>query len=291
MPIFAGTNNLIVPGLIWNEWWIPTGQCIKFFLILPHLVSHHQYLAHRLKQIVLKVALPSHFIQDQIHLLHHLLEHIFMTFDVHLQNAVVYLGTPIGNPNYIETALSNAAKQFDIWWKAIQNQLEDLQTKMTLFSKCLLLLITHLLATDVLLHFPFLCDDFDPYHWTSPFLDMLQSSTAAFLAHISGHESNDVSFGTHPWQIVHFSISFGSLGFQDFSVWAVASFVIPFAGAKCHSLEGFSLWNTESLIHPPPALASILSTFQLPQTHKLLPSIPLLLDYYLLTKSKGFWTQ
>jgi hypothetical protein len=77
-------------------------------------VSHHQYLAHRLKQIVLKVALPSHFIQDQIHLLHHLLEHIFMTFDVHLQNAVVYLGTPIGNPNYIETALSNAAKQFDI---------------------------------------------------------------------------------------------------------------------------------------------------------------------------------
>jgi hypothetical protein len=34
-----------------------------------------------------------------------------------------------------------------------------------------------------------------------------------------------------------------------------------------------------------------LSTFQLQQTHKLLPSIPLLLDYYLLTKSKGFWTQ
>ena len=32
----------------------------------------------------------------------------------HLQNGVVYLGTPIGNPNYIETALSNAAKQFDI---------------------------------------------------------------------------------------------------------------------------------------------------------------------------------
>ncbi len=34
----------------------------------------------------------------------------------HLQNGVVYLGTPIGNPNYIETALSNAAKQFDIQW-------------------------------------------------------------------------------------------------------------------------------------------------------------------------------
>jgi hypothetical protein len=32
----------------------------------------------------------------------------------HLQNGVVYLSTPIGNSNYIETALSNAAKQFDI---------------------------------------------------------------------------------------------------------------------------------------------------------------------------------
>jgi hypothetical protein len=32
----------------------------------------------------------------------------------HLQNGVVYLGTPIGNINYNETALSNAAKQFDI---------------------------------------------------------------------------------------------------------------------------------------------------------------------------------
>jgi hypothetical protein len=111
-----------------------------------------------------------------------------------------------------------------------------------------------------LLHFPSLHDDFDPHHWTSPFLDLLQSSTAAFLAYVSGHEINDASSGTHPWQIAHFPISFGGLGFQDFSVWAVTSFVIPFAGAICHSLEGFSLQNTESLISPPPALASSLST-------------------------------
>ncbi len=138
----------------------------------------------------------------------------------------------------------------------------------------------------------------------TPFLDKLQSSAAAFLACISEHEINDVSFGTHPWQIAHFPISFSGLGFQDFSVWAVTSFVIPFVGAIHHSLDGFSHGNTESLIHPPPALASGLSTWnllsihllplhlvcppgQLQQTHELLLSIPLLLDYYLLTKSKG----
>jgi hypothetical protein len=33
-----------------------------------------------------------------------------------LQNGVVYRGTHIGNLNYIETALTNAAKWFDIQW-------------------------------------------------------------------------------------------------------------------------------------------------------------------------------
>jgi hypothetical protein len=89
-------------------------------------------------------------------------------------------------------------------------------------------------------HFPSLHDDFDPYHWTSPFLDLLQSSTAVLLAHVSGHEINDISSGMHPWQIAHFPISFGGLGFQDFSVWDVTS-CHTFAGAICHSLEGFSL--------------------------------------------------
>jgi hypothetical protein len=118
--------------------------------------------------------------------------------------------------------------------KGNSKQTEGFADKDDFFSKCLLPSIPHLLVTDVLLHFPSLHDDFDPYHWTSPFLDMLQSSTAAFLAHISGHEINDISFGTHPWQIVNFPISFGGLGFQDFSVQAVASFVIPFAGDIHH---------------------------------------------------------
>jgi hypothetical protein len=41
----------------------------------------------------------------------------------HLQNGVVYFGTHPDNLNYIETALSNVAKQFDIQGKAIQGKL------------------------------------------------------------------------------------------------------------------------------------------------------------------------
>jgi hypothetical protein len=105
----------------------------------------------------------------------------------------------------------------------------------------------------------------------TPFLDMLQSSTAAFLAHISEHEINDVSFGTHPWQIAHFPISFGGLGFQDFLVWAVMSFVIPFVGAIHHSLEGFSIGNTESLIIHLLPLHLVCPPGQLQQTHATNP--------------------
>jgi hypothetical protein len=174
----------------------------------------------------------------------------------HLQNGVVYLGSPIGNSDYVANARTEAAKCFDIRRKAIQNQLEDLQTQMVLFSKCLLPSIPHLLATDVLLHFPSFRDDFDPYSWTSPFIKLLQSLTAAFLAHVTGRNITEVLPNMHPWHIAHFLISSGSLEFHDFSARAIASFVVPFAGTIHHSLEGFSLQNSESLLCPPPALAT-----------------------------------
>jgi hypothetical protein len=86
-----------------------------------------------------------------------------------------------------------------------------------------------------LLRFPFLYDDFDPYHLTSPFVDLLQSSsTAAFLAHISRHyikETYHLACILGKLQTFQYQ-PFGGLGFQDFSVWAVASFVIPFMSSN-----------------------------------------------------------
>jgi hypothetical protein len=60
----------------------------------------------------------------------------------------------------------------------------------------------------------------------------------------------------HPRHIAHFPISSGGLGFQDFSAQAIASFIVPFTGNIHHLLEGFSLQNSESLLHPPPALVA-----------------------------------
>jgi hypothetical protein len=72
----------------------------------------------------------------------------------------------------------------------------------------------------------------------------------------------------HPWHIAHFPILSGGLGFQDFWAQAVASFIVPFAGTIRHSLEGFSLWNSESLLCLPPALATRLSAWSTATTQQ-----------------------
>jgi hypothetical protein len=131
----------------------------------------------------------------------------------HLQNRVIYLQSPIGNSDYIANTLMEAAKHFNIKFKAIQNQLEDLQTQMVLFSKCLLPSIPHLLATDVLLHFPSFHDDFDPFFWTSPFIKLLQSSTAALI--FSSRHMKCCPICTHGTSHI-FQYHLVALGFKTF---------------------------------------------------------------------------
>jgi hypothetical protein len=183
----------------------------------------------------------------------------------HLQNGVIYLGSPIVNSDYIANALTEAAKCFDIRRKAIQNQLEHLQTQMVLFSECLLPSIPHLLATDVLLHFPSFCDDFDPYSWTSPFIKLLQSSTAAFFAHITGCDITEVLPNMHPWHIAHFPISSGGLGFQDLLLLLLypllALYVIPLKDFLSKILN-------LSCARMPPALVAQLSAWSTATTQQ-----------------------
>jgi hypothetical protein len=115
------------------------------------------------------------------------------------------------------------------------------------------------------------------------------------LAHVSGHEVNDVSSGTHPWQIAHFPIS---------AIWwpwlsgFLCSGCCLFSHTFCWLVLYATTWKDDSLfkmlnlltihlllLHP------VFPSGQLQQTHKLLLSIPLLLNYHLLTESKELQTE
>jgi hypothetical protein len=77
----------------------------------------------------------------------------------------VFLGTPLGHPSFIHHHLMSKAIEFDKQCMALQQQLDNLQTKMSLFQNHLQGTIPHLLAADVLLHSQSAIHPIDPYAW------------------------------------------------------------------------------------------------------------------------------
>jgi hypothetical protein len=66
-------------------------------------------------------------------------------------HGTTFLGTPLGHPSFIHSHLMEVADEFDKRCKGLQSQLDDLQTKTSLFCMCLQGTIPHLLMPT--LHF------------------------------------------------------------------------------------------------------------------------------------------
>jgi hypothetical protein len=109
------------------------------------------------------------------------------------------------------------ADEFDKRCKGLQSQLDDLQTKTSLFCTCLQGIIPHLLAADVALRSQSAVHPIDPYAWPSLFLLRLNKTTSDFLSHISGHPASLFEPHGLQWIMAHALISMGGLGIQDYS--------------------------------------------------------------------------
>lgn len=110
----------------------------------------------------------------------------FFQLDKGFTRGTALLGAPIGCPALVNEALAKVAITFSLRLHAsIQTQLDDLQTKVSLFCSCLQATAQHLLATDAALCSMPAEHPVDPFHWSSPFLLHLNRATACFLAHIS----------------------------------------------------------------------------------------------------------
>jgi hypothetical protein len=106
-------------------------------------------------------------------------------------HGTTFLGTPLGHPSFIHSHLMEVADEFDKRCKGLQSQLDDLQTKTSLFRTCLQGTIPHLLvAADVALRSQSAVHPINPYAWSSPFLLRLNKTTSDFLSHISGHPAS-----------------------------------------------------------------------------------------------------
>jgi len=180
-----------------------------------------------------------------------------------LTRGTVLLGTPLGSPTFVHESLLSAADTFAARCKALENQVDDLQTKVSLFRNCLQATVPHLLAADVALRTPSALHPVDPFAWTSPFLDHLNTTTACFLAHISGHSVNKFDPGSAQWILAHSLISLGGLGFQDYAARAAASFVVPLARSIRYATLGIQPKRSrDTMLHLDPSLAVGLQDWQ-----------------------------
>jgi hypothetical protein len=145
-------------------------------------------------------------------------------------SGTVFLGTKLGHPSFIAQHLNDKATKYDeCCCRSMQCQLDDLQTKTSLFHNCLQGTIPCLLAADIALRSLSAIHPIDPYAWSSPLLLHLNAMTSDFQSHISGHPVSHFHPSSPQWTITHVLISMGSLGFQDYTTCAVASFIIPLA--------------------------------------------------------------
>jgi hypothetical protein len=188
-----------------------------------------------------------------------------------LTDGTTVLGTPIGSPTFIHQYLMDAADTFEERSHSLQTQLDDFQTKVSLFQRCLQPSALHLLAADVLLRSISASHPIDPYAWSSPFVQRLNNTTASFLAHISGHSASHFAPGTHPWFLAHLPIQLGGLGFTDLSARAVASFAVPMVRSIRYALQGIrpQCSNTNTVLRLDPSFVSVFSEW----SHSTLPSL------------------
>jgi hypothetical protein len=175
----------------------------------------------------------------------------------------IFLGTPLGDPSFIAWHLNDKATKYDECCRSMQCQLDDLQTKTSLFCNCLQGTIPHLLAADIALHSPSAIHPIDPYAWSSPFLLCLNAMTSNFLLHISSHPVSQFHPSNPQWTIAYALISMGSLGFQDYTTHAVASFILLLAWSIHYATTSVHPKHSENTcLHMDPLLSQGLLKWQ-----------------------------
>jgi len=98
-----------------------------------------------------------------------------------------------------------------------------------LFTKCLQATVPHLLATDVLLHASEQALPTGAFHWLSPFVTSLNATAAKFLEYVSAQPVSNFSTASPAWILAHAPVAAGGLGFVDYAVRAIGSFLVPLA--------------------------------------------------------------
>ena len=180
---------------------------------------------------------------------------------VELTDGFRLLGTPVGSPsfadNFYQEQLSTAFKL-----TTLNSNITDLQTRLKLFSTCILQKLPHLLCSDAMHHLPL---DFDPTQWPTyagPLSIGIHNLIDDFLQQLL----QNAPLPDHAKYISHLPITHGGLGLLFPRHRTTSDYTITTTVAIRNANEGFKLNKDVTPVHLHPSITNLFSTTHNPRS-------------------------
>jgi hypothetical protein len=164
-----------------------------------------------------------------------------------------YLGFPIGDHTYGSSFLNDQADSIESTSEAVFHHLDDRQTIIQLFAKCVLAKAPHLLPADIYHHADPATDFDDPFNWEGPFTKRITTLTDHTLSKIAAIPD----IPTHSKALARQSQKNGGLGLLDPSTTACTAFTTPIALSIRYGTNGITLRGEDTPYVLPPSLRHI----------------------------------
>ena len=194
---------------------------------------------------------------------------------IELTDGFRLLGTPVGSPSFADAFYQEQLlTAFQL--TTVNTQITDLQTRLKLFSTCILQKLPHLLSSDAMHHLPL---DFDPSQWPTyagPLSNGIHNLIDTFLQQLLQLPE---LLPDHSKCISHLPINHGGLGLLFPRHRTTSDFVITMTIAIRNATTGFRQNKdiTPTRLHP--SITNLFSTTHNPHSqclaryHLLLPHI------------------
>jgi hypothetical protein len=208
------------------------------------------------------------------------------------------LGSPVGSPSFARQYFNQQLTVVQDCIATMMTAISDPQTRLRLFSQCLIQKLPHLLGCDVLYHQDH--TDVNPLwtDWAGPLTSATNSIISCFLADLLGI----TTLPHYSLLIAQLSVTMGGLGLLCPRSRAAPDFLITFTTAIRHATTGINLSRHLDPFHLHPTIGDLFSLPRNPDSlilrryHCLLPHIaqaacppttprPDLADYFLTTLS------
>lgn len=154
-----------------------------------------------------------------------------------ITSGIRLLGAPIGSLAFAESFFLGKLHDVQSHADLLSGEVEDLQTRLRLFSQCCIQKMPHLLGMDVMHSLP-LDGSFNPADWLSwngPLVQHLDDATRSFFCNLLRRKN----LPDYSLQIAQLTISTGGLGIINGSQRAIPDFVITMNEAIRGATFGF----------------------------------------------------